>query len=227
MSKWQPIETAPKDHPMSATLDTGPESGYGGNVTEERSAQPRDQFPCGRISGIPSWYVIETHFQAEKRVARELSERDYVHYLPMQIAKRRDKKAARGWSYVHVPMFGNYLFFQCDVETQPWTPARYAPGVRRIFMNAQQRPIPLPVGAVERLIAEAPKRLELPDVKLPAFPTNTLLRITEGPFASFPARCIKSDQFITEVEAQLFGRSVVMVLRNASLEMWEPTLGIV
>lgn len=181
-----------------------------------------DQRAGGRIL---RWYVVETHPMQERRVARSLAEADYTAYLPIDRVKRRDRKAFLGWRWEHAPMFGNYLFFQLEPDVTPWTPVRYMEGVRRVHMSAAQRPVPLPVGFVEGLIADAPRRLELPDLKLPEFPKDTLLRVVEGPLSGQCVLCKRSDQERTDVEIEIFGGRVMVQMPNSALIMWEAGFG--
>lgn len=183
-------------------------------LTEEKSDGGR----------CPRWFVAETHVHQERHVARSLAQAEYVAHLPMNRVRRKDKKVTLGWRWDHAPMFGNYLFFKLDPTVTPWTPIRYTEGVRRIFMTLDQRPIPVPVGFVEALIADAPARLKLPDVETPAFPRNTLLRVVSGPLTGQCARCVRSDQVRTDVEIEMFGGRVAVQMPNSALGMWEAGL---
>lgn len=186
-----------------------------GRAVGEMTIAPK---PCGRISG-PRWFVAETHPQAERWVARSLAEKGYEAYLPMIVRQRRDSVVRTMMHTVHVPMFGNYLFFRIDADNDPWTPVRYCEGVKQVFMTQSQRPIPVPIGFVERLIETAPERLKLAPEKLPAHPRGAMLRIESGPMESFTGICVASDGLTTEMNVELFGRVLVVTFPSSVLSL--------
>lgn len=173
--------------------------------------------PCGRIKG-PRWFVVQSHPQAERLAAREISEKGYRAYLPMQVIERRDHVLHSMVHIVHVPMFPGYLFVEFDRETDPWTPIRYCEGVRQIFMTPSQRPIAVPVGIVEGLIDDAPQRLNLPDVLMPEISKGTRVVITDGSLRDFMGVCKACDGRFTQVSVELFGRPMTFTIARINVD---------
>lgn len=167
---------------------------------------------CGRISG-PRWFVVQSHSQAERLAAREIGEKGYRAYLPMQVTERRDRVLASLVHLIHVPLFSGYLFTEFDRDTDPWTPIRYCEGVKQIFMTPSQRPIAVPRGVIEALIDEAPTRLKLPEALMEPIEKGARVRINRGALVDNLGVCAGCDGRITQVKTSLFGGAVVSIPR--------------
>jgi transcription antitermination factor NusG len=166
--------------------------------------------------------VFQTYPQAERLASRDLTDRGFQVEVPMQLVADRKPRVPRASTLR--PMFSGYGFVHLD-GGDGWVDVRNADGVRRVFTTPQMVPLPVPVGFVEGLIASAPERLKLPDVKLPAFPINVLLRVTQGPLEGQTARSVRSDQMTTDVEIELMGRQVRATFPNSALAMFEAGVG--
>jgi transcription antitermination factor NusG len=75
------------------------------------------------------WAVVHTHPQAERWAQSQLQRIGYETYLPLYASQRRDPDRT-----VLRPLFPRYCFVQLDPR-DPWTPIRYAPGVRDLLMR--------------------------------------------------------------------------------------------
>src|SRR5215472_15089443 len=95
------------------------------------------------------WAVVATHPQAERWAAANLNRIGYETYLPLYAARVRDRVLRTLTRLVHRPLFPGYLFVAID---GPWTPIRYAPGVRELLMD-DGRPSICPRASVEALQA--------------------------------------------------------------------------
>lgn len=93
------------------------------------------------------WYAIHTRSRHEKLVARQLSEKQIEHFLPMHTEVHRWKDR---YKKVEVPLFPSYLFVQLG-----WDPPRRlsvlrTPGVVRI-VGFGLRDVPVPEEQIEAL----------------------------------------------------------------------------
>ncbi len=181
----------------------------------QSASLPRDpgHQACGRMEG-PRWFVVQSHSQAERLASREIAEKGYRAYLPMQVVERRDRVLTSMVHIVHMPMFPGYLFVEFDRETDPWTPIRYCEGVKQIFMTPSQRPIAVARGVVEALIDEAPKRLKLPEVLLSPITRGSKVRIKRGALEDNLGVCAGCDGRVTQVKTNLFGGVTVSIPRD-------------
>lgn len=160
----------------------------------------------------PRWFVVQSHPQAERLAAREIAERGYRAYLPMQVAERRDRVTPSMVHIVHVPLFSGYLFTEFDRDTDPWTPIRYCEGVKQIFMTPSQRPIAVPVGIVEKLIEKAPERLNLPETLMEPMEPRSVVLISAGVFEGHRAVCKSCDGRMTNLMIEVLGRAMPLLL---------------
>ena len=161
----------------------------------------------------PRWFVVQSHPQAERLAAREIGEKGYRAYLPMQVTERRDRVLASLVHLIHVPLFSGYLFVEFDREHDPWTPIRYCEGVKQIFMTLSQRPIAVPRGVIEGLIDDAPTRLKLPEVIMEPIEKGARVLIKRGALDGNLGVCAGCDGRITQVKTSLFGGAVVSIPR--------------
>ena len=188
----------------------GPRPGFGG--PQPGSGRPRKR-PIQTLPLGLRWYVAEIFGGAEQRIAQDLLEGEtrlgYPKRPPFDvhaptIAKER---RIRGVHRVeHVPMFPGYVFVQFDRTVDDWGLINGMDGVRGVIRTRTHTPIPTPVGFVEWLIKDAPRRLKLAAGKMPQFEPGQRLRVMDGPFAEFPATCIACDGRVTSAHVHIFGR---------------------
>jgi transcription antitermination factor NusG len=98
---------------------------------------------------MSGWAVITTHPQAERWACANLAKRGYACFLPTFIARRRDPVLGTLTRLVEAPLFAGYAFVYLD-RRDPWTPVRYAPGVRTLLMDRDRVQFTRP-GTVEAL----------------------------------------------------------------------------
>jgi transcription antitermination factor NusG len=124
--------------------------------------------PSGsRWDGGPSWHVVATYSQAERRAVANLRHQGYQAYLPLVTVSRRDRVVRSLRHPVEVPMFSGYAFVAFDAEADPWWPIRNTPGVYRLLTDGSGKPSAVARGAVEALRgAEALRAVSLlPNLK--------------------------------------------------------------
>jgi transcriptional antiterminator RfaH len=86
-----------------------------------------------------SWYVIQTHANAEAKAARNLERQGFEIYLPKYLKRRSH---ARKVESVPAPLFPRYLFVRIDIAKQRWRPIQSTFGVSRLMLNGSN-PAPI------------------------------------------------------------------------------------
>ena len=164
----------------------------------------------------PRWYVLETNGGKADFAEANLKRAGYETFQPLVRVLKRDPILKTLTRKVDVPCFPGYLFVKFCALTDPWRwPVLKTQGVRRIFCTMTDRPIPVPRGEIERLIAEAEVRRVI-DSELPPFAAGTELVVTAGPFADHAGVCQWSSETRTKLLLQMLGSEVVVeVARGA------------
>jgi transcriptional antiterminator RfaH len=144
-------------------------------LAEIQTAAPADRASpdqCGRnpaagadddrhvTAGVSSWTVVATHPQAERWAEANISRAGYRTYLPLVAGKKRDRAIRTMFHDVLLPLFPGYLFAEVG-SADPWTPIRYAPGVRSLIIYGNRLQYAR-AGAVEALQAGEEFRREVP-----------------------------------------------------------------
>lgn len=93
------------------------------------------------------WYVAATQPSRELLAQRHLRNQDFEVFLPRRA--RRVRHAGKTTSVLS-PLFPGYLFIGMDPSVVRWRSINGTIGVRHILC-ADERPLPLPRGFVERL----------------------------------------------------------------------------
>jgi transcription antitermination factor NusG len=155
---------------------------------------------CGSHIG-PRWYVAQTHPNAERLAMVELANQDFASLAPLRRIEpqprpsnqpRRHRKREDGPRTTLA--FPGYLFVLFDRDAQPWRCIHHTRGVKRLFSLSEDRPIPVPIGVVERLMAKLAKDLSiaLPHKADDPIPDGALVRVLSGPLAGSEAICLRS-----------------------------------
>ena len=147
--------------------------------------------PCGGYPG-PQWFVVQTHPQAERWAAQNLTSRGYEAFLPLYTVQRRDRAVRSLLHTVELPLFATYLFTRFDAARDPWTPIWHTPGVRCLLTKADRQPNPCPDAAVEALQATQHVR-RLPVAAKPHWASGTPCSLAAGPMAGLPAVVLNAD----------------------------------
>lgn len=120
---------------------------------------------CGSRSG-PRWYVLQTHRGAEPLAVEELSNQNFATLLPLrrigpdEPAPHQPRKHRRRAHFARfAAAFPGYLFVLFDMDRQPWRAIHSTRGIKRLFSYADERPIPVPVGVVEGMMARMSRNM--------------------------------------------------------------------
>ena len=147
------------------------------------------------------WYVVQTQSRAEERALWHLENQGFRCFLPRFRKLTRHARRSRS---VLEPLFPRYLFTQLDLSAAAWRSINGTRGVVALLANGP-KPVPVPEGMVESLIADSDEAGITPLSSLGVFWRGRKVKITSGAFR---------DQF-GEVEAVLAkGRDRVAVLLN-------------
>jgi transcription elongation factor/antiterminator RfaH len=109
-----------------------------------------DLAQCGLdLSVRERWYVVQTLHHREKLAALHLDAQAFRIFLPRF---RKTVRHARQLREVVTPVFPGYIFLILDTERDRWRSINGTFGVARL-VSAHGRPVPVPNGTVEALIA--------------------------------------------------------------------------
>jgi transcriptional antiterminator RfaH len=145
------------------------------------------------------WYVVHTQPRAEDRAFWHLRNQGFDCFVPRC---RRTRRHARRTDTVLEPLFPRYLFARFDADASRWLAINGTRGVVHLLTDGK-RPLPVPGGVVEKLLAEADEQGATPLTALGMFWKGRKVRITSGPFAG---------QLGEVAEALARGRDRVQVL---------------
>src|SRR3954451_5341585 len=124
------------------------------------------------------WYLVHALAKSERRAQLHLGAQGFRSYLPQF---RKTIRHARQLRTVLSPIFPGYLFVALDLDRDRWLSVRSTVGVARLFTQ-DGRPVPVPAGIVESLIAQSDGLVTRLDDGLSK---GQQVRILSGPFADF------------------------------------------
>jgi transcriptional antiterminator RfaH len=157
------------------------------------------------------WFLAHTQPNSERRAQMHLGAQGFRTYLP-RIEKTI--RHARRLVTVRAPLFPRYLFVVVDLDRDRWLSIRSTVGVSRLFTQAG-RPIPVPVGIVEELIAQSDGECTRLDAGLVA---GQSVRILTGPFAELVGTLDRLDATgRVRVLLALMGTEVPVTLHRSAL----------
>jgi transcriptional antiterminator RfaH len=121
---------------------------------------------------------------------------------------------ARQLRTVRTPLFPRYLFIILDLARDGWWSVRSTYGVSHLF-TCEDRPVPVPVGIVESLIAHAEQaNLALCD----GLRTGQQVRILSGPFADLVGTLDRLDENgRVRVLLQMMGTKIPVAIDRSRL----------
>jgi len=106
------------------------------------------------------WFVISTYPQAEFQVWAALGK--FRRHLPTIVTYRQKMRHGRPVftngqrlaEPVIRPFFPGYLFVSLDLTDPSWASIGRTQGVKRLMCSTELRPLPVPIGVVEALMAQ-------------------------------------------------------------------------
>jgi len=150
------------------------------------------------------WYALYCKSRHEKRVAEQLEDKGYLHYLPL-------KKEVRQWSdrkkEVEIPLFRGYVFVRIPQRLQIPVLETYGAVA---FVKFGSRLVPIPDEQIEavRVIEEYGVGLSQETVD---FELDSKVRVTGGPCKGLEGHLVhrkKGDRFVVIIDSIQMGASV-------------------
>ncbi len=165
-----------------------------------------------------SWYIIHTYSGFEKKVAETLKSRIQASGLESQFGEimvpTEDVIEMRGGKKVVTPklFYPGYVLVEMDLNDDTWHLVRSTPRVTG-FVGSGQKPSPLTVEEVDRIVHRVEVAAEHPKPKL-MFDKGENVKITDGPFKDFTGIVdeINDDRSTLRVMVTIFGRSTPVEL---------------
>jgi transcription elongation factor/antiterminator RfaH len=130
------------------------------------------------LRGGQRWFVAQTLHHREKLAALHLGNQGFRSFLPRF---RKTVRHARQLRAVIAPVFPGYIFVILDIERDRWRSINGTFGVARL-VSAQGRPIPVPSGIVEAMIAASDPSSGVVRLSGELRPGQAI-RVVAGPFA--------------------------------------------
>jgi len=157
------------------------------------------------------WFLVHTLPNGERKAEFHLGAQGFRAYYP-QIEKTI--RHARQLRTVRAPLFARYLFVTLNLERDRWLSVRSTIGVSRLFTQ-NGRPVPVPVGIVESLLARSDGQLMRLDSGLVE---GQMVKILSGPFAEFVGPLQRLDDTgRVQVLLNLMGTAVPVLIHRSAL----------
>jgi transcriptional antiterminator RfaH len=157
------------------------------------------------------WYLVHTRPNNECKAELNLAAQGFTTFLP-RIEKT--VRHARRLKTVRRSLFPRYLFVRFDTTRDRWLSVCGTFGVARLLMH-DGRPVAVPAGIVEDLLAHSDGGVTRLDVELKA---GQRVRILSGPFADFTATLARLDEGRrVEVLLEMMGAAVAVSVERRAL----------
>jgi transcriptional antiterminator RfaH len=164
------------------------------------------------LAGNERWFLVYTQPKAERKAQWHLGAQGFATYLPRI---RKTVRHARQMRTVQAPVFPRYLFTILDIDRDRWLSVRSSLGVSQLICRHDGRPVPVPAGIVETLIAQTDGELTRLDV---GFVKGQNVRILFGPFSDLVGRLERLDEAgRVQVLLNMMGTAVPVSLHRSAL----------
>jgi transcription antitermination factor NusG len=165
------------------------------------------------LSNGERWFAVNTLSRRELGAKLQLERQRFRAYCPYLL---RTVRHARKLRTVRAPVFPGYIFVILDLSRDPWRAVNGTFGVARLVMGGD-RPLPVPTGIVESLLAMTDGACLLKcgqDLQ-----TNQAVRVAVGPLAGVLGRLDRfDDNGRVRVLLDIMGGKVPAVLDRDLLE---------
>lgn len=135
----------------------------------------------------PRWYVAVIMPGNEGIAIEHLVRQGFEIYIPMMVNRQVNDHGK--WADVRRYRFRGYGFVSLDLDQDQWRSVNGTRGVRYLLPQHLERPTPLPVGFIERLMAMPEKTEQI----IIEFAIDDLVRFVAGPFETYHARIVAQD----------------------------------
>jgi transcriptional antiterminator RfaH len=163
------------------------------------------------LRGGERWFLVHTQSSGELKAQHHLRAQGFRTYLPQYMKTVRH---ARQLKTVRASMFPRYLFIVLDLGRDRWLSVRSTVGVSSL-VSCNGRPLPVPAGIVESLIAQSDGDLMRMDTGLVQ---GQSVRILSGPFADLIGRLERLDgSGRVRVLLEMMGTEVPIAIHRSAL----------
>ena len=164
------------------------------------------------LAGNERWFLAHTLPKSEWKAELHLGAQGFRTFQP-QI--RKTIRHARRLKTVRGPLFPRYLFVILDLERDRWLSVRSTVGVASLVSSRDDRPVPVPAGIVESLIARSEDDLTRLDSGLVK---GQQVRILTGPFVDFVGTLDRLNEAgRVRVLLEMMGTAVPLTLHRSAL----------
>jgi transcriptional antiterminator NusG len=171
------------------------------------------------------WYIVHTYSGFEAKVKESLTQRaeamgmaDVIEEILIpteEVVEVRDGKKTRSTR----KFFPGYVLVKMTMSDDAWHVVRNTPKVTG-FVGTGNKPVPLTVAEVERIVNQMSVAAEKPKPKL-EFRIGEQVRIVDGPFSNFTGQVeeINEDRNTLKVMVTIFGRATPVELEFLQVEL--------
>jgi transcriptional antiterminator NusG len=171
------------------------------------------------------WYIVHTYSGFEAKVKESLTQRaeamgmaDVIEEILIpteEVVEMRDGKKTRSTR----KFFPWYVLVKMTMYDEAWHVVRNTPKVTG-FVGTGNKPVPLTVAEVERIVNQMSVAAEKPKPKL-EFRIGEQVRIVDGPFSNFTGQVeeINEDRNTLKVMVTIFGRATPVELEFLQVEL--------
>ena len=226
-----PAEAAPADEAGDAPADEAP-----ADAAVDAPAEPavdEDEDPAVALKKElrlkpGEWYVIHSYAGYENKVKANLETRvqnldvgDYIFQVEVPTEEVTEIKNGQR-KQVNRKVLPGYILVRMELNDESWGAVRNTPGVTGFVGATAQRPSPLTVDEVVKILAPATPKKSAPIASTGAEPVRTVVdfsvgesvTVTDGPFATLPATIneVNADTQKLKVLVSIFGRETPVEL---------------
>ena len=165
------------------------------------------------------WYVVHSYAGYENKVKTNLESRisslnmeDFIFQIEVPTQEETVVKGGKR-QVVQSKVFPGYILVRMDLTDESWSAVRNTPGVTG-FVGQTNRPSPLSLDEVSRILAPKPQAKKAEAPKVVDFEVGESVTVMDGPFATLPATIneINPDAQKLKVLVSIFGRETPVEL---------------
>lgn len=151
------------------------------------------------------WVMFQTFPQAERLAAQELTREGYRTYLPLIADRQQDAVIKSMWHLILVCRFPGIGFVELG-STDPWLPIRETSGVSGLSLSETGRPSPIPVGEIERHMADDEELCDLTRDVHQELPARARVTIEGSALTGCQGIVVACNGLVTTADVEVFGR---------------------
>ena len=170
------------------------------------------------------WYIVHAYSNFERKVADAIREKaaaaglgnlieDILVPTEKVVEMRRGRKVDSERKF-----FPGYVLVKMDMTDEAYHLIKNTPKVTG-FLGTDNRPMPIPDGEAERIMAQVQEGVERPKPSI-SFEIGERIRVADGPFASFEGSVeeVDEERARLKVAVSIFGRPTPVELEYGQVE---------